>query len=109
MRITQVNHVNLIGVMSSTPRFHTLPNGSRVARFSLSTQETFLDDEGNTKNVKSWHQISAWGSWVSLLEKMGESGKALAIEGKLRSRYYKTKAGEAKNITEVEVNDLVIL
>jgi single-strand DNA-binding protein len=95
--------------MSSTPRFQTLANGSRVARFSLSTQETFLDDEGNTKNVKSWHQISAWGSWVGLLEKIGESGKPLAIEGKLRSRFYKTKAGEAKNITEVEVNDLVML
>ena len=109
MKITQVNHVNLIGQMSGEPRFYTLPNGSKLVRFSLSTQETLLDEEGNIQNIKNWHRLCAWGSWVSLIEKMGAAGQALAVEGKLKSRYYKTKTGEAKSISEVEVNDLIIL
>ena len=109
MNVTQINHVNLIGQMSGEPKFYTLPNGAKVARFSISTQETLLDEDGNMKNIKNWHRVSAWGSWVSLIEKMGAAGQALAIEGKLTSRFYKTKAGEAKSVSEVEINDLIIL
>ena len=109
MAISQMNHVNLIGQMSSDPKFVYLPNGKRVAKFSLSTRETYLDDEGNTKNVNNWHRITAWGKWVSVLEQLGRKGQALAIEGKLRSRFFNDQKGGKKAITEVEINDLVIL
>lgn len=109
MTITQMNHVNLIGQMSSDPKVVDLQNGKRIAKFSLSTRETFLDDEGNTKNVNNWHRVTAWGKWVPVLEQLGSKGQALAIEGRLRSRFFLTKTGERKSITEVEINDLVIL
>jgi single-strand DNA-binding protein len=95
--------------MSSEPKVIYLENGKRVAKFSLATRETYLDEEGNTKNINNWHQITAWGKWVTILEKLGTKGQALAIEGKLRSRFFKTKTGERKSIMEVEINDLIIL
>ncbi len=107
--VNQMNHVNLIGQMSSEPKVIYLENGKRVAKFSLATRETYLDEEGNTKNINNWHQITAWGKWVTILEKLGTKGQALAIEGKLRSRFFKTKTGERKSIMEVEINDLIIL
>ena len=61
------------------------------------------------KNRKQWHQISAWGNWVNVLEQLGTVGLKLAVEGKLISRFYKTKTGDRKVVTEVEVNDLVVL
>ena len=109
MTISQMNHVNLIGQMSSDPKVIYLKNGQRVAQFSVSTRETYLNDEGETKNINNWHRVRAWGKWVQVLEQLGSKGQALAIEGKLRSRFYKSKTGEKKSITEVEVNDLVLL
>ena len=104
-----MNHVNLIGKMCSTPRFVELKNGRKIAQFTLSTKETFLDKEGNTKVKNQWHQLSAWGKWVKVLEELGASGMNLAIEGRLVSRFYKNQTGEKKHISEVEVNDLIIL
>ncbi|MES2589008.1 MAG: single-stranded DNA-binding protein [Bacteroidota bacterium] len=109
LTIGNMNHVNLIGKICSEPKVISLGNGKRLAQFSMSTLETYLDEEGNVKNKRQWHKISAWGNWVNILEELGEKGIQLAIEGKLVSRFYKNKAGDRKLVTEVEVNDLVIL
>ncbi len=104
-----MNHVNLIGKMCSTPRVVELESGRKIAQFTLSTKETYLDEAGKTKCRNQWHQLSAWGRWVHVLEELGSVGIGLAIEGKLVTRFYKNKEGEKKYISEVEVNDLVIL
>ena len=104
-----MNHVNLIGKICSAPKVVELTNGRKIAQFSLSTQESYLDVDGTTKVRKQWHRISAWGRWVGILEELGEKGLSLAIEGRLISRFYKSKTGVRKLVTEVEVNDLVLL
>lgn len=104
-----MNHVNLIGKIASEPKVVQLENGRKLAQFSMSTQEIYLDAEGNSKKKNYWHRVSAWGNWVSILEELGQKGINLAVEGKLVSRFYKTASGEKKFITEVEVNDLIIL
>ena len=102
-----MNHVNLIGKMSSLPRFHELPNGRKIAQFTLSTTDTYLDDNGNTKTKIHWHRICAWGRWVKVLQELGSKGLQVAIEGKLTTRFYNL-LGQRQKISEVEINDLII-
>ena len=104
----KMNHVNLIGELTSLPRFYELPSGRRVAQFTLATKETYLDAEGNAKNKKHWHRISAWGRWTKILEELAREGMELAIEGKLTTLFYQ-RGGEKRFILEVEVNDLIIM
>lgn len=104
----KMNHVNLIGKMTSAPRFYELPSGRKVAQFTMSTRETYLDEAGNTKDKKYWHRMSAWGRWVQVLEELASVGMEIAVEGKLTTRFY-LKGGEKHFISEVEVNDLIIL
>jgi single-strand DNA-binding protein len=103
-----MNHVNLIGKMTSVPRIYELPGGRKIAQFTMSTNEQYLDESGKTKKKSNWHRMSAWGRWVEVLEELGEVGTELAIEGKLTTRFYE-RSGERKFISEVEVNDLIIL
>ncbi len=103
-----MNHVNLIGKMASAPRYYELPNGRRVVQFILSTSEVYLDEKGKTKRKSNQHRIAAWGKWVQVLEQLGKVGMELAVEGKLTSRFYE-RSGEKQFISEVEVNDLIIL
>lgn len=104
-----MNYVNLIGKISSDPKIVELNNGNKIVQFSMSTQETYLDGNGNVKNRQQWHRITAWGKWVMVVEELGTKGLKLAVEGKLVSRFYRTTSGDKKLITEVEVNDLVVL
>ena len=74
----------------------------------MSTKETFLDEKGNTKKKNNWHRMAAWGRWVQVLEELGQEGLEVAIEGKLISRFYQ-RNGSKQFVSEVEVNDLIIL
>lgn len=104
-----MNYVNLIGKISSEPRVMNLENGRRMANFSLKTEENVLDKEGNFHKRSQWHRICAWGKWVSILEEFGEKGINLAVEGRLISRFYKDLKGNSRCVSEVEVNDLIVL
>lgn len=103
-----MNHVNLIGKVSSAPKVVELPNGRRIAQFTMSTKEQYLDASGKTKNKTHWHRLMAWGKWVRVLEEIGKEEIELAVEGKLVTRFYQAQ-GQRKFVTEVEINDLVIL
>ena len=103
-----MNQVNLIGKVSSAPKFMELENGKRVAKFTLSTNETYLDAQGNPKSRKHWHKVSAWGRWAKVVEELSSVGTQIAIEGKLISRFYQQN-GQKQVISEVEVNDLIMM
>lgn len=106
--IKHMNHVNLIGKLTTQPKIYELPSGRKIAQFTMSTNESFLDGDGETKKKNHWHRVAAWGRWVQVLEELGHVDLEVAIEGKLTSRFYQ-KGGEKRFVQEVEINDLVIL
>ena len=104
-----INHVNIIGKLTSDPRIAVLPGGRKVAQFSMSTKETYLDENGNTCVKQNWHRMTAWGRWVNVLEELCTKGINVAVEGKLVSRFYRLDNGKRQMVSEIEVNDLIIL
>lgn len=104
-----MNYVNLIGKMTSLPVLRELENGRKVAQFTLSTKETYIDADGNAKKKSHWHRLSAWGNWVNLIQELGKPGLNVAIEGKLVTRFYNDMQGKKQIVSEVEVNDLIVL
>ncbi|MEY4570969.1 MAG: hypothetical protein RLZ10_162 [Bacteroidota bacterium] len=103
-----MNYVNLIGKARSEAQFINMDNGKRVAKFSMSTKESYLDEKGKLKSRDTWHTLTAWGNWVKVLEQTEIKGSHLAIEGKIVSRFYKA-GGVPKIISEIEINDLTLL
>ncbi len=103
-----MNHVNLIGKVCSSPKIVELPNGRKIAQFTMSTKEMYLDETGKAKTKSNWHRLTAWGKWVRVIEELGQEGMDLAVEGKLVTRFYQS-GGERKFVSEVEINDLIIL
>ncbi len=108
-QILHMNHVNMIGKITSDPKVSLLPGGRRVVNFSLATKEHYLDQEGNLRVKQDWHRMTAFGRWASIMEELCPKGMNVAVEGKLVSRFYRTESGERKMFSEIEVNDLIIL
>ena len=108
-QVLHMNHVNIIGKISSEPKVSTLSGGRKVVNFSLATKEHYLDKEGNLQVKQDWHRMTAFGRWVSVLEELCTKGINVAVEGRLVSRFYRTESGERKMFSEIEVNDLIIL
>ena len=56
-----------------------------------------------------WHNIIAWGKIAEIIESFVTKGKEIAVEGKLTHRSYDDKDGNKRYVTEVVVNELLLL
>lgn len=103
------NRVQLIGNLGGKPEIKKTENGKKLAKFNLATSENFRNSKGETIKETQWHRVVAWGKTADVAEKYLDKGKAVAIEGKLVSRSYNDKDGNKKYISEVQVNEMLLL
>ena len=103
------NKVQLIGNLGNNPEMITLESGKKIAKFSIATNESYKNSQGEKVTDTQWHNVVAWNKTAEIIERYLEKGTEVAIEGKLTSRSYETKEGEKKYITEVVCNEIVLL
>ncbi len=106
---TMRNRVQLIGNPGADPEIKNLENGNKRAKFSLATNESYKNQKGERVTETQWHNVVAWGKTAELVEKFVHKGKEVGLEGKLVSRSYETDGGEKRYVTEVVLNELVLL
>lgn len=103
------NKVQLIGNLGNAPEVKTFDGGRKMARFSVATSENYRNAKGEKVKDTQWHNLVAWGKLAEIAEKYLTKGKEVAIEGKLINRSYNDKEGKKKYVTEVQVNELLLL
>jgi len=103
------NKVQLIGNLGNAPEVKTLESGKKMARFSVATNESYRNAKGEKVTETQWHNLIAWGKVAEIVEKFLTKGKEVAIEGKLINRSYNDKDGNKKYVTEIQVNELLLL
>lgn len=106
---TLKNKVQLLGNLGNEPEMITLESGKKLVKFSIATNETYKNANGEKVTDTQWHNIIAWNKTAEIVEKYLQKGNEVMIEGKLTSRSYETKEGEKRYITEVVCNELVML
>lgn len=103
------NKVTLIGNLGMDPELKDTDGGHKLAKVSLATNESFKNNKGEKVSETMWHNLVAWGKTAEFMGKYLQKGSEVVVEGKLINRNYTDKAGVKKYITEVQVNDLVIV
>ncbi|KGL62481.1 single-stranded DNA-binding protein [Polaribacter sp. Hel1_85] len=103
------NKVQLIGNLGNNPEIITLDSGKKLAKFSIATNESYKNAQGEKVTDTQWHNVIAWNKTAEIIERYLEKGNEVAIEGKLTSRSYETKEGEKRYVTEVVCNELLML
>ncbi len=103
------NRVQLFGNPGMDPEVKALENGNKLARFSMATNDYYKNAKGERVTDTQWHNVVAWGKTAELVEKYVRKGKELGVEGKLVNRQYETKDGDKKYISEVVINDLLLV
>lgn len=103
------NKVQLIGNLGGNPEIKSLDGGKKLARFSIATNESYRNAKGEKVTETQWHNLVAWGKVAEIAEKYLTKGAEVAIEGKLMNRTYNDKEGNKKYVTEVQVNEVLML
>jgi single-strand DNA-binding protein len=101
------NHITLIGRVGTYAEITKLDNGSKVARFSMSTERSYRASNGKIKQDIEWHRLFAWGDMAQFIESYAEKGRKIAIHGRLVKRTFLTKDGARRSVTEVEVKNFM--
>lgn len=103
------NRVTLIGNLGQDPETKTTETGKKVTHFTLATSDGYKNSDGQKVNETTWHNIVAWNGLADIAGKFLKKGKEVAVEGRIVYRSYEDKTGVTKNITEIVLNDLVLL
>lgn len=101
------NSVQLIGRLGSDPEIRSFESGKKMASFSLATNESYYNNEGEKVEDTQWHNIVVWGKKVDVVESYLKKGNEIALQGKLINRSYE-KDGIKKYVTEISLNELVM-
>lgn len=103
------NSVQLIGNLGQDPEIVNLESGSKLAKFSIATTDSYKNAKGEKIEDTQWHNIVAWGKTAEIVEHYLTKGKQVAVEGKLTHRSYETQEGVKRYITEIKCNELLML
>ncbi len=103
------NKVQLIGNLGNAPEVRNTESGKKLVKFSVATNEVYNNNKGEKVKETQWHNVIAWGKVAEIAEKYLHKGSEVAVEGKLITRNYNDKEGNKKYVTEVQLNELLLL
>ena len=109
MASRSVNKVILIGNLGKDPELRYTSSGVAVASFSVATNESWKDPEGNTQERTQWHNIVAWRKLAEICGEYLKKGGKLYLEGRLQYRNYDDKNGVKRSVTEIVMDEMVML
>ena len=102
------NRVTLIGRTGKDVEIVQFENG-KLAKVSLATSDYYTNAVGEKVEETQWHNLTCGGKLADIMEKYVEKGKEIAIEGKIVYRTYDDKDGVKRYITEIRVEEIVLL
>ncbi|HLS29721.1 MAG TPA: single-stranded DNA-binding protein [Flavobacteriaceae bacterium] len=103
------NRVQLIGNLGQDPEIINLESGRKLAKFSLATNETYTNKNGDRVTNTDWHNIVAWGKTAEIVENYLTKGRQVMVVGKINYDQYETKEGEKRYATQITANELLLM
>ena len=97
-----LNKVQLYGNLTRDPELKAMPSGQQVANFSVATNRTYKDKDGNKKEQVEFHNVVAFGRQAELIGQYMQKGRPIYIDGRIQTRSW-DKDGAKQYRTEVVV------
>lgn len=103
-----LNKVLLIGNLTRDPEIRYSKSGTAVANFSIATNESWRDQQGQKQERVEFHSLVSFGKQAEVLGKYLVKGSQVYIDGKLQTRQYE-KDGQTHYATEIIVQEFTFL
>jgi len=104
-----VNKVILVGRLGRDPETRFTGGGQAVANFSVATDETYKDRNGERQKRTEWHKIVVWGKQAEIAQQYLKKGSLVYIEGRIQSREWQDKEGQKRTSFEIVASNFRML
>lgn len=96
-----LNKCQLIGNLTRDPETKALPSGSNVTSFSLATNRTWKDANGQKQEAVDFHNVVFFGKAGDIIAQYCQKGSQLYVEGRLTTRSWDGQDGKKNYRTEI--------
>lgn len=104
-----VNKVILVGRLGRDPESRFTASGQAVCNFSLATDRSYKDRNGQTQKQTEWHKIVTWGKLAEICQKYLKKGSQIFVEGRIQSRQWEDQQGQKRTAFEIVANEMRML
>jgi single-strand DNA-binding protein len=104
-----VNKVILIGRLGKDPDMRYAPSGMAIANFTMATNHSTKDADGNWTEQTEWHSIRAFGRQAEFCGEYMKKGRQVFVEGRLQTSSWEDQNGQKRYRTDVIANELQLL
>lgn len=104
-----INKVILIGNLGADPEVRYSQSGTAVANFRIATTETWKKQDGSKEEQTEWHRIVAFARLGEICGEYLSKGSRVYIEGRLQTRKWEDKDGNARYTTEIVAREMKML
>jgi single-strand DNA-binding protein len=105
-----VNKVILLGNLTRDPEMHYTENKKAACAFGLATNRSWVPYDSDEKHEEAeFHRIVAWDKLAETCHQFLRKGRKVYCEGRLRTRIYTDKDDVKRTVTEIVLDELVML
>lgn len=108
--MSSINKVFLIGHLGDDPEVRHTAAGEAVSTMRLATSDRSRDKvTGEQREQAQWHRVVMYRRLAELARDHLKKGAQVYVEGRIRTRKWQDRSGEARYVTEVEALQLQML
>jgi len=104
-----VNKVILVGRLGRDPETRFTSSGQAVSNFSLATDETYKDRNGERQKRTEWHKIVVWGKQAEIAQQYLKKGSLIYVEGRIQTRQWDDREGQKRTSYEIVATNFRML
>ncbi len=104
-----LNKVLVMGNLGRDPEVRFTTGGSAVANFSIATNESWKDKNGQQQERTEWHRIVVWGKLAELCGEYLKKGRQAFVEGRLQTREWTNTEGKKQYSTEIVATNVTFI
>lgn len=104
-----VNRVILVGRLGKDPEIRQTNGDQTVANFSIATDESYKNRDGEKVKKTEWHRIVIWGKLAEIVEQYLTKGSLVYLEGKIQTRKWEDRDGVERYSTDIVCDTMRML
>jgi single-strand DNA-binding protein len=108
--MASVNKVTIIGNLGRDPEVRYTPGGAAVCNISIATTRNWKSKEtGEKVEETEWHRVVFYDRLAEIAGEFLRKGKAVYVEGRLKTRKWQDKDGRDNYTTEIIAEQMQLL
>src|SRR5437879_11339785 len=104
-----VNRAILVGRLGRDPETRYTSGGQAVCNFTMATEETYKDRNGERQKRTEWPRIVVWGKQGEIAQQYLHKGSLIFVEGRIQTRQWDDREGQKRTTVEIVASNFRML